>query len=98
MSPEVSTLLSIGTEIARFRGAQQLTGSDVALAFTFVDRRPVGELFADAQASPSPTMLPFDDRLTALFSVRTDVGLDDLRAATRAERQALCVALDAGSE
>jgi hypothetical protein len=94
MSEEARALVVVGTELARFRGALQVTMLDIALAFVMVPARPHGQLFADARSSPSPQMLEFAPVLAELLAGPDEVGVEDLRRVSEPARQAVRRAVD----
>jgi hypothetical protein len=94
MTEEARALVVVSTEIARFRGAPQVTTLDIALAFAMVQVKPHGQLFADARASPSPQMLEFAPALAKLLVGTDVVGMEDLRRVSGPARQAIRRAVD----
>lgn len=82
MTDGARRLISSASDVARFRGAQQLELLDVAIAFALDSTRTPGEaLYPDTQESPTPQMLSFSPDLQSAFPTGEALDVHHLRRA-----------------
>lgn len=80
LSTTARSLLAAASDVARFRGATECEWRDVVIAWLAIQPTDSGvSLYADAEASPSPDMLPFStDIYTLLTTDGAEIGHTEL--------------------
>ena len=86
MTAEARGLLAVASDVARFRGAEELELFDVVMATVLgAVMSPGANLYPDGEESPSTSMLPFSSELSSAFPRAEELSVEDLRRTCTSE-------------